>query len=264
MTTTTKQENIYIGIRKNDELMNELGFPYHLNEGLQKHLRTTAMNQGIKKTEQGQRLEFYSIGSMDNVKKLQQNKDLNLLVFVDGNVLSQTLKTINSKYGSRMTYEQHKEYKKELSEGFRVCLQKIGQDTNNRKKVETFENPYKVGDWIPTPSKFRRMNRITSEMCRVYKTTAKSYWVELPIMIGVENGISNGKYARNRYNGVNGLINETDYQADENWTIPYNENKSVMSFVQMTGICRVSKSDSVSNVETDTKKQGYKHSYRYW
>lgn len=259
-----KTENIYIGIRKNDQLMNELGFPYHLNERLQKQLRTTAMEQGIKKTEQRKRLEFYSIGSMDNLKKLQNNKDLNLLVFVDGNKLNETLNTINKKYGSRMSSDQYKEYSKELSDGFRVCLQKIGKDTNKRKKVQSVDNPYKVGDWIPTPSKFRYFNnRIVSEMCRVYKTTAKSYWVEVPVMNDYMGGISCGKFARDTYKGVNGLINETNYQADENWTIPYNENVDKMSFIQMDKLCRVSKYDSSTNVETDTKKQGYTHRYTY-
>ena len=257
-----KQQNIYIGIRKDDELMNGLGFHYHLNEGLQKSLRTTAMSQGIKKTEQGRRLEFYSIGSMDNVKKLKNNKDVNMLVYVDGTRLNRVLNEVNGKYPSRMDYDTAKQYKKELAESLGACLQKIGEDTNVRKKVsKTPDTIFKVGDWIETPDKLRYYgNGIISETCRVYKITKKSYWVELPIMNDYPKGIACGKYARDNYNNVSGLINDSKYADDEDWTIPYEDNKEVMSFVQIGSVYRASNNDDMKLI-TDKNRQGYTHSY---
>jgi len=257
-----KTQNIYIGIRKDDELMNELGFQYHLNENLQKSLRTTAMSQGIKKTEQRRRLEFYKVGSIDNVRKLQQNKNINMLVYVDGTRLGEVLNSVNSKYPGRMDYATAKQYKKELAEKLGVCLQKIGKDTNVRKEVsKTPDTIFKVGDWIKTPSKLKYgIGEIVSEVCRVYKVSKKSYWVELPIMNEYPKGIACGKFAREYYNNVTGLINETNYQGDEDWTIPYEDNKEEISFVQIDKIFRSSNGDDMKLI-TDKNRQGYSHEY---
>ena len=146
--------------------------------------------------------------------------------------------------------------------GFRSGLSVIEPAIKVKKMIEIYFNKYKVGDWIETPRKLRNIFKITSEACRVYRTTDKSYWVEIPFIKNYPEGISSGTYAESYFNNVEGHINYSEYPHDENWTIPYNSNEKDFEFLKVKNAFRAP--DPLNyryNLIDDKNEQGYKHSY---
>ena len=101
MTTNNnnKMKTYYIGTRaKWNDIGDVLGRDdvARLNQGLSKSIRTSVMKSGIKKTEQGARLEFYSV-SNDEFDKLMKEQDTRVrpLVRVDEELLNKTLTDVN-------------------------------------------------------------------------------------------------------------------------------------------------------------------------
>ena len=145
MTTNNnnKMKTYYIGTRaKWNDIGDVLGRDdvARLNQGLSKSIRTSVMKSGIKKTEQGARLEFYSV-SNDEFDKLMKEQDTRVrpLVRVDEELLNKTLTDVNNKYGGRMDYDTHRKYLRELAEGFDKCVEIVGDDLNTRSKPK--QNP---------------------------------------------------------------------------------------------------------------------------
>ena len=143
INNNNKMKTYYIGTRaKWNDIGDVLGRDdvVRLNQGLSKSIRTSVMKSGIKKTEQGARLEFYSV-SNDEFDKLMKEQDTRVrpLVRVDEELLNKTLTDVNNKYGGRMDYDTHRKYKIELAEGFDKCVEIIGDDLNTRSKPK--QNP---------------------------------------------------------------------------------------------------------------------------
>jgi hypothetical protein len=127
-------KNIYIGTRIEHREMNELvGTSIsRLNEGLSKNLRSSVMNKGIKKTEQGQKLHFYLVDEVQ-YQKLISETDI-VLVRVDGDELGRKLQEVNSRYPRRMDYGTSMKYKFELEREFENSVEVVGKDKNIRNK----------------------------------------------------------------------------------------------------------------------------------
>ena len=135
-------KSYYIGTRaKWDEINNVLGQNVpRLNQKLSKSIRTAVMKKGIKKTEQGVRLEFYSVSNGDFDKLIKkQNASVRPLARVDEELLTKTLTDVNNKYGGRMDFHTHRKYLRELAEGFDKCVEIVGDDLNTRSKPK--QNP---------------------------------------------------------------------------------------------------------------------------
>lgn len=146
--------------------------------------------------------------------------------------------------------------------GFRSGLSLVEQVIKVRKKRELHFNRYKVGDWITTPKKMRDIFKITSEACRVFRITDKSYWIEIPFLKSIPEGISSGTYAEINFNNVNGVINHNKYFVDEDWTIPYEGNEKDFEFYRVKNGFRASNLKDYRNSLIEEKdKQGY--AYRY-
>jgi hypothetical protein len=146
--------------------------------------------------------------------------------------------------------------------GFRSGLEVIEPAVKIIKKREVYYNKYKVGDWIWTPNNLRSCFEITSEVCRIYRITDKSYWIEIPFLKNCQQGISSSRYAVSHYKNVNGKIDDTNYQSDENWTIPYECNKDDFEFLKIKNAFRASKPLKYDYEHiTKKNKQGYAYSY---
>lgn len=144
--------------------------------------------------------------------------------------------------------------------GFRSGLEVIEPAVKIIKKREVYYNKYKVGDWIRTPDKLNLCFPITSEVCRIYRVTDKSYWVEIPFLKNCAQGIPSSRYAVSHYKNVNGKISEANYQYDEDWTIPYECNKDDFEFLKIKNIFKASKYKYYERI-TEENKQGYAYSF---
>lgn len=152
-----------------------------------------------------------------------------------------------------------------ISIGFRGGLEVVEPVVKTIKKRQVFTNKLKEGDWITTPYRISNScSKVMSKVCRVYRTTDKSFWVEVPFLKRHENGITWSKFAVSNYKIVNGKISESDYLSDEDWTIPYNCNKEDFDFFRIEKSIRVSEFESKKySVITDENKQGYSYKYIY-
>jgi len=146
--------------------------------------------------------------------------------------------------------------------GFRSGLEVIEPAVKIIKKREVYYNKYEVGDWIRTPDNLSLCFPITSEVCRIYRVTDKSYWVEIPFLKNCQKGISSSCYAVSHYKNVNGKISEANYQYDEDWTIPYECNKGDFEFLKIKNTFKASKYKNYERI-TEKNKQGYAYSYFY-
>lgn len=135
-----KNQNLYVGTREpQSKFQNILNRDiYHLNEGLSKNLRTSVMKKGIKKTEQGKKLMFFSVYSSELQNLL--NNGLEILVKVDGDYLSNKLQEINSNFPQKMSYDLSLKYKTELEKGFLDSIEVVGKDKNIRETPITDKN----------------------------------------------------------------------------------------------------------------------------
>lgn len=272
---------IYIGTRVNwEELQNTLNRSVsRLNQKLTKQLRDIAMKKGIKKTEQGKRLELYSI-YQDELDTLMNNPSVRPLVKVNSKEMRDGLHKVNNSYPSSMDNETYWEYQNELERLLVNTLVVIGEDKNERKKPNRQKivgnNPYKVGDWIDTSNQhcysgtgisnaFRKIKnehniRLLSDAARVYRVSDSSYWLEVPILKKAPDGVSNWEWADVRYNNL--LITkgcDTQYQHDWDWSIPYEGNEDEFEFIKSKTPIRFTQWDI--NYPNLTEHKGYRCEY---
>ena len=277
----TKSE-IYIGTRIDWQTLNNTlnRSVSRLNQKLTKELRTVALNKGIKKTEQGKRLDLYSV-SQQELDTLMNESSVRPLVKVDVQKLSDSLQKVNSSYSGRMDYDTAKLYRKDLTAALTSSLDVIGEDTNERAKPTQVvgKNPYKVGDWIDTSNQysyhktgisnaiyklrkemFGYNSCIISDAARVYKVTEKSYWIEVPILKEEPKGVSNWKWAAARFDNLQIVKGcNSDYQHDHDWYIPYEGNEDAFEFVQSKTPIRLSQFEISYPKHTECK--GYRSEY---
>ena len=278
----TQITEIYIGTRIDWETLNNTlnRSVSRLNQKLTKELRTVAMNKGIKKTEQGKRLDLYSV-SQTELDTLMSNPKVRPLVKVDSKKMGDALQKVNSSYSRSMDYDTAKLYRKDLDAALTSSLDVIGEDTNERAKPTKVvgKNPYKVGDWVDTSNQHtyhevgisRAINRlrkehfgynsvVISDAARVYKVTEKSYWIEVPVLKEEPTGVSNWEWAQDRFDNVQILKGcDTKYQHDHDWYIPYEGNEDRFEFIQAKTPIRVSQFEIKYPKHTECK--GYRSEY---
>jgi len=277
-------KNYYIGTRADWSKMNKTlnQSVSRLNERLSQDLRNIALEKGIKKTEQGNKLLFYSV-SNSQLDSLMTNNEVRPLLKVDDELMSEKLNKVNSSFPRRMNPNEFSQYKKQLKEAMTDCVEVIGTDTNERAKPKKVvgKNPYKVGDWIDTSnqysyhqtgitnaiSKLRKemfeYNRgIISDAARVYKVSESSYWIEVPFLKEAPTGVSNWEWAAARFDNLiiaNGCNPNNSWSRDHDWTIPYEGNEAAMEFVKAKTPIRISQSDISYPKLTEYK--GYRSEY---
>lgn len=270
----------YIGTRADWDLMNkEINRSVaRLNEKLSKDLRSIALNKGIKKTEQGQKLLFYNV-SQDELKTLMANPLVRPLVKVDSSMMSNAINSVNSNYPRRMTPDLFFKYQKELTKSMVECVEVIGTDTNEREKPTKIvgQNPYKVGDWVDTSNQYsdngigNAIKKLRKEMfgysgvrisdaARVCKVSDKSYWIEIPFLKEEPTGVSNWKWAEVRFENLQITKGcNSEYQEDWDWYIPYEGNEDAIELVKVKTPIRLTQHEI--DYPKHTTSNGYRSEY---
>ena len=192
--------SIYVGTRlKHDEMISLVGHNLgRLNQSLSKTLRQAAMDNGIKQSVKGERLDFYSISKSEyeNLKV-----DSRMLIAIDEEKMTRMLNEINSKeaYAGGMSYEVHQQYLKELRSAMCSIVEKIGEDSElPRAKIETFTHDYNVGDWIEIKGGWGTL----VGNARITKVTEKTFTYEIARIFG--RRCSNFDYAKKNFINVEG------------------------------------------------------------
>lgn len=224
--------NLYIGTRASYKDINTVldRSVSRLNQRMSETLRTIAMKQGIKKTEQRARLEFFAV-TKDEMEKLcsekhqmletlKGNQPLRPLIAVDADKMTAGINDTNSRYNSRMDYDTHRKYKQELEQAVEDSVVKIGEDLNTRKKAERQTHDFAVGDWIRVYGYYG----LFSGNARITRVTKSSYWYE---MAGIYDGhCNNYDYAVRHFNNVTGWSRCQEWD----FTIPYAGNEEAFTF----------------------------------
>jgi hypothetical protein len=273
-------KNYYIGTRVEWSVMNKTlnQSVSRLNEGLSKDLRSIALEKGIKKTEQGNKLLFYSVSS-SQLESLMSNDEVRPLVKVENELMSEKLNKVNSSFPRRMNPSEFSQYKKQLNQAMRECVEVIGTDTNKRETPTKVvgKNPYKVGDWIDTTNQHsdsgigNAIKKLRKEMfgyssvrisdaARVCKVSDKSYWIEIPFLKEEPTGVSNYKWAECRFDNL--IIAKgcnSEYQHDWDWTIPYEGNEDAIEFIKVKTPIRLTQWEI--EYPKHTKFKGYRSEY---
>jgi hypothetical protein len=224
--------NLYIGTRASyNDINTVLGRSVsRLNQRMSETLRTIAMKQGIKKTEQRARLEFFAVtkDEMDKLcsekhqmlETLKGNHPLRPLIAVDADKMVKGINDTNSRYNSRMDFDTHRKYTRDLEQAVEDSVVKIGEDLNTRKKAERHTHDYAVGDWIRVYGHYGHFRG----HARITRVTKASYWYE---MAGIYGGrFSNYDTAVERFNDVTGWSRCQEWD----FTIPYAGNEEAFTF----------------------------------
>jgi hypothetical protein len=106
-------------------------------------IRSACKELGIKKTEQGVKIEFYSVDkdTLDDLldpawlamNKISSDQGCKPLVTVDKQVLTKNLHRVNSKYSNRMPKEEYRKYKAELATALTNSINVVGKDLTRRE-----------------------------------------------------------------------------------------------------------------------------------
>ena len=213
----------YIATRKTPsqmaDILNTRSVP-RLNQGLAKTLRQAAMDNGIKQTVKGERLEFYPVDNA-TFETIKTRDDM--LIAIDQTALQETLTKVNVKpeYQGGMDYRVHMRYKKELRDALAAIVVKIGMDVKaDVVKRPKFTHDYAVGDWIEIWGDYGYF----VGRARISRVTDSSYWYEMASIYG--DRWTNFVNAQHTFTGVEG------YSHCQEWdfTIPYEGNESAFTF----------------------------------
>lgn len=163
-----------------------------LNNKMAETLRSVAMKQGIKKTQQGSKLEFYAVSKeqLDTLTRASTQTMMALkgvewrpLITVDADKMVEALNKVNARYKGGMDYKTHQKYLKELETAVEDSLHKIAEDKKVARpsKPKLGDNPYQVGDLLvnqwkyDTPKEFKQVPRSNRRIARVSKAYV---WLE--------------------------------------------------------------------------------------
>lgn len=153
-------DNIFIGTRGSTATMAKiLGHnPSKLNESMSKLVRSGCLMLGIKKTEQGDPLNFYCVTPSEYKKltdekhrlldTIRGDKTVHHLVKIQQEKFSRVIASVNAQYGGqRMDYKTYETYKRKMAEAMSRIIEVTGADLNIKKKAQQIgANPYRAGD----------------------------------------------------------------------------------------------------------------------
>ena len=220
---------IYVATRNTaiemQTVLNTMRIP-RLNQKFAKTLRQAAMDNGIKQTVQGARLEFYPV-EQEKFEEIKNNPEM--LIAIDADKMTKEVNAVNSKpeYQGGMQYDIHQKYLKELRSAMSSIVQTIGADAKpEKKKRETHTHDYKVGDWIEIYGDYSNFNG----NARITRVTKSSYWYEIAEIRG--GRWSNFELAKACFAGVTGWQEPTCRQ-EWDFTIPYAGNEQDFTFQEV-------------------------------
>ena len=228
---------IYIGTRLTHDEMDTLldRKVLRLNQSLAQTCRKVAMDKGIKQTEQGQRLEFYSVTSNEFAQltnesfsfmsKLAGKPVIRPLIAMDEEKMLTSLRAVNSKseYRGGMKHSVHCQYLLDLRSAISGSVTKIGDDVGYVKKTRpTYTHNYEIGDWIEVWGSYGSFEG----NAKIIKTTAKTYTYKFAHING--HRFHNFESAKIRFNNVTGWGDSSHQEWD--FTIPMTGNECNFTF----------------------------------
>jgi len=232
-----KLKNYYVGLRADWSLVNRFCKRQvsRLNQGLADELRGAALILGIKKTEQGKRLDFYKVDEIE-LGILMQTECRPLVKLTEFAVIEICEKLGNSK--------EPKGYSKAYIDRYKITysknMQVIGKDLNPPpKRSPKPVNPYKIGDLVYEYKSYSSEYKLA----RVCKITESSYWLEYA---NLRNNVGGCISIKDRLAELKKMYKKvkTHYMDDWRWsiTIPYSANKDNIVFYGESRANRVTQS----------------------
>ena len=176
----------YIGNRLSHAVMSAVlsipSVPY-LNRGMSAQLATVAMKMGIKKTQQGKGITFWSVDqeqmefltaeSSQTFITLKTGEQWNPLLVVDADLMVAKMRVVNEKYGRSFSRDLARQYDRDLQNAVAESVQKLNEDVKIAKPKGSNTYNIKVGDVIPATVGHR------SYSCgKVTKVTDSGYEVQ--------------------------------------------------------------------------------------
>jgi hypothetical protein len=175
-------KQFYIGTRSDWNTMSAVAESSvaKLNPRMSETIRSAAMKQGIKKTQDRKKLEFYLV-SEEQFKKLtspatatlvalKHGKDWHPLIAVDKDIMTDAIQKVNAKYGNRMPRDVFAKYNAELQTAVESAVVKLAEDKKLSRPKHYNNQNIKVGDIIREGGGWR-----TTCFSVVTKVTEHSY-----------------------------------------------------------------------------------------
>lgn len=160
-------KQFYIGTRSDWDTMSEVAGSSvaKLNNRMSETIRSVAMKQGVKKTQDGKKLEFYLVNEEQFAKltspatatlvALKHGKDWLPLIAVDKALMSDAIQKVNAKYGSRMPRSEFAKYTAELQTAVESAVVKLAEDKKIAREKFYNDQGIKVGDFIRAGGGYR-------------------------------------------------------------------------------------------------------------
>ena len=211
-----------------------------LNQGLADELRGASLILGIKKTEQGKRLDFYKVDEIE-LGILMQTECRPLVKLTEFAVIEICEKLGNVKEPDAFNnWDKYTVWKNRYKTTYSKNMQVIGKDLNPPpKRSPKPVNPYKVGDLVYEYKSYSSEYRLA----RVCKITESSYWLEYA---NLRNNVGGCISIKDRLAKLKKMYKKvkTHYMDDWRWsiTIPYSANKDNIVFYGESRANRVTQS----------------------
>jgi hypothetical protein len=237
-----KLKNYYVGLRADWSLVNRFCKRQvtRLNQGLADELRSASLLLGIKKTEQGKRLDFYKVDEIE-LGVLMQTECRPLVKLTEFAVIEICEKLGNVKEPNAFNdYKKYANWKDRYKITYSKNMQVIGKDLNPPpKRSPKPVNPYKIGDLVYEYKSYSSEHKLG----RVCKITESSYWLEYA---NLRNNVGGCISIKDRLAKLKKMYKKvkTHYMDDWRWsiTIPYSANKDNIVFYGESGANRVTQS----------------------
>jgi len=217
----------YIGVRASYSTMNSVleRSVSRLNQRMTESIRSAAMKKGIKKTEQGQRLELFPVtkSELDNLldpawmtfQTVATGESIRPLITVDADALADATQAVNNKYPRRMNTIEHRKYKADLAAALDSTVTVVGADKNTRKRTsQPAPNPLKVGDIIPCKRQGYNFGSYYSDIFEGYGDLkiikSGKRFVEVALLTYDGQHWPNTSSAKRRFNNVKTTGNDSD------------------------------------------------------
>ena len=243
-------KEVYIGARSSKNIATIIGNnPPRLNGKMSEHLRGACMQLGIKKSEQGKKLEFFVVDEdqytmltdHENqvLEQLKGNDPVHHLVKVDKEQLGKIIDQVNAKseYKGGMDYSTYEKYKRDMSNSLKQCVEVTGKDLNIKKTPDKKpENPYKVGDLVLLGREYDSPYSDGKYASHRVAKDGKLY-IELEAMRPSQLegcGVwSNSVSAKECFNNVETYGNIKDQYANHGHFIPFEGNEASMHWLPL-------------------------------
>lgn len=220
-----KLKMYYVGLRADWSLVNRFCKRQvsRINQGLADELRGAALILGIKKTEQGKRLDFYKVDEIElGILMQTECRPLVKLTEFALSEICEKLGNVKEPNG----WKKYEAWKNRYKITYSKNMQVIGKDLNPPpKRSPKPVNPYKVGDLIKW-GYWRDM-----KLARVCKVTKSSYWVEIA---NLRNDVGGFISVENRLKALKKMYKKVKIQYRDDWDwkleIPYSANKDNIVF----------------------------------